>query len=90
MPELDLVAVLHAGMLVVVKMCVPLLLAPLAAGLIVAIVQAVTQVSDSTLSFLPKLVATGAAVWLAGPFLGRSLGDFTQGIFDKIVAIGGQ
>ncbi len=90
MPEIDVVAVLHAGMFVAIKMCAPLLLASLASGLLIAIIQAVTQVSDSTLSFLPKLIATGASAWLAAPFIGRSLAEYTHDLFDKIVAIGGQ
>ncbi len=90
MPELDVVTVLHDGMLVTARMCAPLLLAPLAAGLVIAIFQAVTQISDSSLAFLPKLIATGGAAWLCAPFLGHTLGDYTQDLFDRIVAIGGQ
>jgi flagellar biosynthetic protein FliQ len=90
MPELDVASVLHGGMLATLKMCSPLLLAPLAAGLIIAILQAVTQISDSTISFLPKLVATGVAAWVAGPFLFRVAADTMRDMADKIVAIGGQ
>ena len=90
MQELDVAAILHGGMLATLKMCSPLLLAPLAAGLIVAILQAVTQISDSTISFLPKLVATGVSVWVAGPFLFHVLADYMRDMADKIVAVGGQ
>ena len=99
MQELDVAAVLHGSMLATLKMCAPLLLAPLAAGVLVAILvvglivslfQAVTQISDSTLSFLPKLVATGASVWVTGPFLFHVVGDYMRDMADKIVAIGGQ
>jgi flagellar biosynthetic protein FliQ len=50
----------------------------------------VTQVSDSSLSFLPKLVATGASIWVSGPFLVRTLADFTHGVMDRLIAIGGR
>ena len=90
MQELDVVAVLHGAMLTTLKMCAPLLLAPLCAGLLMALLQAVTQISDSALSFLPKLVATGTAGWLAGPFLTHALFDYAQSGFDRLVAIGGQ
>ncbi len=90
MQELDVAAVLHAGMVATLELCAPLLLASLAAGLIVAVLQAVTQISDSTLSFLPKLVATGGSIWISGPFLFHTLGDYTRDVMDKIVAIGGQ
>ncbi len=90
MQELDVAAVLHGGMLATLKMCFPLLLAPLAAGLVVAILQAITQISDSTVSFLPKLVATGLSAWIAGPFLFHVAADYMREMADKIVAIGGQ
>lgn len=90
MQELDVASVVHGGMLVTLKMCTPLLLAPLAAGLLIAILQAVTQISDSTVSFLPKLVATGASIWLSGPFILHALGDYMRDVADKIVAVGGQ
>jgi flagellar biosynthetic protein FliQ len=90
MQELDVAAILHGGMLATLKICTPLLLAPLAAGLAIAVLQAVTQISDSTISFLPKLVATGAAAWITGPFLFHVAADYMHEVADKIVAIGGQ
>ncbi len=90
MSGLDVVAVLHASMVLGVKLCAPVLLATLAAGLLVSVVQAVTQISDSTLSFLPKLVAAGAGLWLAGPALARALADYARHVFEGIVRIGGQ
>jgi flagellar biosynthetic protein FliQ len=90
MHELDVVAALHAAMLVTLKLCTPLLLAPLVTGLGVAVFQAVTQISDSTVSFLPKLCATIGAAYFAGPYLSRTLADFMHTSFDKLVLIGGQ
>jgi flagellar biosynthetic protein FliQ len=90
MHELDVVAFLHAGMLTTLKMCAPLLLAPLLSGLATAIFQAITQISDATLSFLPKLCATLAAAYYAGPFLSRTLADYMQMSFASLVLVGGQ
>jgi flagellar biosynthetic protein FliQ len=90
MHELDVVAALHAAMLVTLKLCTPLLLAPLVTGLGMAVFQAVTQISDSTVSFLPKLCATIAAAYYAGPFLSRTIGDFMHASFEKLVMVGGQ
>jgi len=88
--NLDVVAVLHNGMLTTLKLCAPLLLAPLVAGVATAIFQAITQISDTTLSFLPKLCATLAAAYYTGPFLARTMGDFMQASFDGLVRVGGQ
>lgn len=90
MQDFDVATVLHSGMLTTLKMCAALLLAPLGAGLVVAVLQAVTQVNDSTMAFLPKLVASGASAWVAGPFLGRTMTDYMHSIMDALVAIGGQ
>ena len=90
MQEIDIAAMLHGGMLATLKMGAPLLLAPLVAGLAMAVLQAVTQINDSSVAFLPKLVSAGAAAWLAGPFMFHVLADFTREVADKIVAVGGQ
>jgi flagellar biosynthetic protein FliQ len=88
--ELDVVAVLHAGMLTTLKLCAPLLLAPLGVGLLMALLQAVTQISDSALAFLPKLMSVGLAGWLAGPFLSHVLLDYGHAMLDRLIAVGGQ
>jgi flagellar biosynthetic protein FliQ len=77
-------------MLTILKLCAPLLLAPLISGLATSVFQAVTQISDATLSFLPKLCATMAAGFYAGPYLSRTLADFMHQCFRQLVAIGGQ
>ena len=90
MYELDVSGTLHAAMLTTLKLCAPLLLAPLAAGLATAMIQAITQISDSTLSFLPKLCSTLAACYYAGPFMARTMDDYMHETFAKLVLIGGQ
>ena len=90
MQDLDIASILHGGLITTLKLCAPLLLAPLAAGLLIAVMQAVTQISDSTVSFLPKMIATGSAAWLAGPFLSRTLSEYMHTLFDTLVSIGGQ
>jgi flagellar biosynthetic protein FliQ len=90
MQDLDLASILHGGIITTLKLCTPLLLAPLVCGILIAILQAVTQISDSTVSFLPKLMATLAAAWFAGPFMARTLNEYMHTIFDTLVSIGGQ
>jgi flagellar biosynthetic protein FliQ len=90
MQDFDVTTILHGGMMTTLKLCAPLLLAPLAAGLVVAVMQAVTQINDSTVSFLPKLMATGVSGWIAGPFIARTMTDYMHSIMDSLVAVGGQ
>ena len=90
MQSIDVAAILHAGMIATLKLLAPMLLATLVAGLVIAVLQAVTQISDSAVSFLPKLIATGLAAWLAGPFMFHVLADYTHEMADRIVAVGGE
>jgi len=68
--------------------CVPVLVTGLVAGLIVSIFQAATQVSESTLSFLPKIAAVGGILMLAGNWLIEQLTTFTTQIISRIAEVG--
>ena len=56
----------------------PLLLTALLVGLVVGLFQAATQIQEMTLSFIPKLLAMGLVFVIAGPWMLRSLIDFTR------------
>ena len=66
----------------------PALLAALAVGVAVSLVQALTQIQESTLSFLPKLVAILAVQLLTLPFALTLLGDFARAMFGRIAGLG--
>jgi flagellar biosynthetic protein FliQ len=66
----------------------PPLLAVLAIGLAVALLQALTQINEATLAFLPKVVALGAVLLLLGPFMAGALRAYAQGLYDAVVAVG--
>jgi flagellar biosynthetic protein FliQ len=89
MQEADVGALLHAAMLLVVKLGGPPLLAALAVGLLISLLQSVTQINESTLAFVPKLLAIGATLLLLGGFMQASLGDFMHLLFDRLIAVGG-
>jgi flagellar biosynthetic protein FliQ len=62
----------------------PLLLTALAVGLIVGIFQAATQINEMTLSFIPKLLAMAAVLALTGPWMLRTLVEYTRGLIESI------
>jgi flagellar biosynthetic protein FliQ len=62
----------------------PLLLTALAVGLLVSIFQAATQVNESTLSFIPKLLAIFAVLIVAGPWMLEILVDYIQRLYSSI------
>ncbi len=89
MQEGDIAAILRETMLVVLKLGGPPLLVALATGLVMSLFQAVTQINEATLAFVPKVLAIGAALLLTGTFMAATLNDFTRMIFDRLVAVGG-
>lgn len=56
----------------------PLLLVALGVGLVVSFFQAITQLNEQTLSFLPKLVAVAATLVVIGPWMITTLVDYLQ------------
>lgn len=62
----------------------PVILVALISGLIISILQVVTQIQDSTLSFVPKILAVVLMLMLCGEWMLHSLIEFTQGIFSSI------
>ncbi len=65
----------------------PVLLVSLAVGLVVSLAQAVTQVQEQTLSFVPKLVAVGLMLVLLGPRMGVELARFTDRLYREIPSL---
>ena len=65
----------------------PLLLAALAAGLIVGMFPAATQINEMTLSFIPKLMAMFAVMVLAGPWMLATMLDFMRRLITGIPAM---
>lgn len=88
MTETDLATVLRDGMLVMLKLGGPLLAVALAVGLLVSLLQAITQINEATLVFVPKLLALTIALLLLGPFMYGALSDYTRLLFDRMVAAG--
>lgn len=90
MGEPDLGALLREAVTVVLKLGGPPLLAALAIGLLISLVQAVTQINEQTVAFVPKLVAVVAVLVLFGPFMLTTLLDFMRLLIDRLIAVGSQ
>jgi flagellar biosynthetic protein FliQ len=67
----------------------PLLLTALAVGLIVGIFQAATSINEMTLSFIPKLLAMAAVLAITGPWMIRSLVEYTRSLIESIPGLVG-
>jgi flagellar biosynthetic protein FliQ len=66
---------------IALMVCAPALLLGLFTGLSVSIFQAVTQIQEPTLTFIPKIVVVAFAILFFGPFMLALLTDFTHRVF---------
>jgi flagellar biosynthesis protein FliQ len=62
----------------------PLLLVGLTVGLVVSLFQAVTQIQEQTLSFIPKIVGIAVVILVLGPWMLGELVSYTQNLFLSI------
>jgi flagellar biosynthesis protein FliQ len=72
------------AMIVAVKLTAPVLLPSLAVGLIIAMFQAATQINETTLTFVPKLIVIGVVLLIAGPWMLQVFLDYFQDLIKEI------
>ena len=89
MTESDIAELMQLTFIVILKLCGPLLAVALVVGLVVAMLQAITQINEATLVFIPKLIGMGAVLLFLGVTMYGTLADFTRLLFDRMVAAGG-
>ena len=68
----------HQAMYIGLMMAAPLLLVALVVGLLVSLFQAATQINESTLSFIPKLLAIAVTLVVAGPWMLTTMLDYLR------------
>jgi flagellar biosynthesis protein FliQ len=73
---------------VMLKIGAPTMLAALVVGLIVSILQALTQIQEATLSFVPKMLAIAVVFVVTTPFAIHVLSAFTIRLFTRIATLG--
>src|SRR6185436_10844292 len=69
---------------VTLKVAMPMLLVGLVVGLAISVLQAVTQIQEQTLSFIPKVLALVAVVAIAGPWMLGTVVDWTSDLWANI------
>ncbi|MEP7283394.1 MAG: flagellar biosynthesis protein FliQ [Rubrivivax sp.] len=72
------------GLMVLLTIAAPILLTVLVIGLVVSIFQAATQISEQTLSFVPKIVGAVAMLAFAGPWMLTTLVEYIRGVLLSI------
>ncbi len=73
---------------VMLKMSLPILMVALFVGLIISLFQALTQLQEMTLTFVPKIVIISLTLVATAPYMSQTLTTFTEMIMDRIVSLG--
>jgi flagellar biosynthesis protein FliQ len=81
MTDSDVVHVGLQAMLISAKLAMPILLVSLAIGFGIGLIQAVTQVQEVTLSFVPKLIGVALVILVSGNWMLHEVVAFTRSLF---------
>ena len=65
-------------------LCGPLLISTLVIGLLISVFQAVTQINEATLTFIPKLIVVGVVLLIAAPWMMDVMNHFTIQLFENL------
>lgn len=87
MTEEDAIDIARESVLVLLAMAGPIMGIALVVGLIIALFQALTQLQEMTLVFVPKIAVVFASLLLLLPFMLAQISAFFEGIADKIIGL---
>lgn len=73
----------RSALIAAVIIAAPMLIVGMAAGLLVGLLQALTQIQDQTVSFVPKILAMAAVLIACTPWLMTRMVEFTQRVFEN-------
>lgn len=84
MNEADALDIVQAAVWTVLVSSGPAVGAAMAVGLVIALIQALTQVQEVTLTFVPKIIAVLVTVGITAPFIGGQISLFTNMVFSRV------
>lgn len=79
--------IFREALMLAFKLVLPVLLVAMIVGLVIAILQAATQVHEQTLTFAPKAIAVGLILFFLGPWMINETIDFIRYVFEQISTI---
>jgi flagellar biosynthesis protein FliQ len=88
MTDADIIALTREAIWVLLIVSAPLLIIAMAVGLAISFVQALTQIQEATISFVPKILILFVAMIVLLPFMTQRLVDFGQSLQPRIIAVG--
>ena len=84
MDEAALLEVTRSSVIVLLKIATPVMLIALIIGLVISLFQALTQIQEATLTFVPKILVVFASLLLLAPFRLHTLEDFTEELMARV------
>jgi len=84
----EVLDIARQGIWVLIIVSLPMMVTGLVVGLIIALFQALTQIQELTLVFVPKIIAIFLVLLISLPFMGATMGAYMNKIVDMIVASG--
>ena len=85
---MDLIGISENTVKIILIIGLPSLIVSMVIGLIISIFQAVTQVSDASLSFVPKMIFVSAFILISLPWIGDNIETYTKDLWDLILIFG--
>ena len=87
MNSLDFIEISREGLIVMLKLGAPIMLIALITGLSISLIQALTQIQEMTLAFVPKILVIFVSLLMFMPFMMSTLTNFSQRLFDRIISL---
>ncbi|WP_323688566.1 flagellar biosynthetic protein FliQ [Rhizobium sp. AN83] len=84
MNEADALDIMQAAVWTVLVAAGPAVLAAMIVGVAIAFIQALTQVQEMTLTFVPKIVTIMIVLGVAAPFVGAQIAPFSNLVFSRV------
>lgn len=86
MAPADMLSLARAALMLLLTIAGPMLLASLVIGVVIGLVQALTQIQEMTLTFVPKLLAIGVVLLVSLPMIGAALSAFMAELSARIIS----
>ena len=84
MNERDALDLVQSAIWTILVACGPAVGAAMLVGIVIVLIQALTQIQEATLTFVPKIVVILVVVALSGSFIGAHLSTFTEMVYSRI------
>lgn len=84
MNEANALDLLHSSIWTILLGAGPAVGAAMAVGIVIALFQALTQIQEATLTFVPKIIAVLVILALSGSFIGAQVHNFTEQVYARV------